>query len=351
MSFKTVKLALVTALAAGMLTACTPPMPPEVQAALAEASYTCVDGNGTASIPSVMDDATPILTDSLLGNCPGMTLEPVVGAADLAIFEGATPAECKAFNTVPYALDAGVISVTLESASGVILTPKTVQGIFDGTITNWEDPAITADNEDTELSVGPIQVFAPTDTLALKAFSDWFNHLTGKPFKAPLLKPQAGLTMDDLGELPEGSIALIPFSVFNAYSVEAYTVPLAASIVADKVNTLGVVADAGGVGSAGTQFKISKSDLGIDVAIDYSAKPIAPLGSDIAPDPYGATYPVKLGLCGQDTKLTRALARYLLRQDSQGALTTYVPLPDNIRAESLVVVSKGLPTPTDLPTK
>ncbi|MFM5905794.1 MAG: hypothetical protein ACKORF_06815, partial [Micrococcales bacterium] len=227
MSFRTVKLALVAAVAAGMLTACTPPMPPEVQAALAEASYTCIDGNGTAVLPSVMDDATPILTDSILGNCPGMSLEPVASGGNLTVYEGSTPTDCKAFNTVPYALDAGVVSVTLESASGVVLKPATVQGIFDGSITQWEDPAITADNEDTELSTGPINVFAPTDKLALAAFSSWYKHLSGKDFKAPLLKPQSNLTMQDLGDLPDGTIALLPFSVFNAYSVEAYTVPLA----------------------------------------------------------------------------------------------------------------------------
>jgi len=351
MAFRIAKVALLAAVAAGSLTACTPPMPPEVQAALAEASYTCIDGTANAVLPSVMDDATPVLTDSLAGNCPNMQLQQVDSAADLVVYQGSALGDCKAFDTVPYALDAGVISATLENASGVILSPATAQGIFDGSITQWDDPAITADNEDTELSTGPINVFAPTDKLALAAFSSWYQHLTGKTFKAPLLKPQSGLTMQDLGDLPEGTIALLPFSVFNAYSVEAYTVPLAASIVADKANPLGVVADAGGVGSAGTQFKTSKSASGIDVKIDYSAKPIAPLGSDVAPDAYGATYPVKLSLCGQDTKLTRAMARYLLRQDSQGALTNYVPLPDNIRAESLVVVSKGLPTPTNLPTE
>ena len=39
------------------------------------------------------------------------------------------------------------------------------------------------------------------------------------------------------------------------------------------------------------------------------------------------------------------VGRYLLRQDAQGSLTTYVPLPELIRAESLDVVSVGLPQP------
>ena len=39
------------------------------------------------------------------------------------------------------------------------------------------------------------------------------------------------------------------------------------------------------------------------------------------------------------------MARYLLRQDSQGSLTLVAGLPVAVRAESLAFVSKGLPTP------
>ena len=49
----------VTAIALGLvvgLTACDPPMPPELVAELAERSYTCVDGPVTVAVPEGMTD-------------------------------------------------------------------------------------------------------------------------------------------------------------------------------------------------------------------------------------------------------------------------------------------------------
>jgi hypothetical protein len=105
------------------------------------------------------------------------------------------------------------------------------------------------------------------------------------------------------------------------------------------------MADSSAFISAGTQLKLTKTDTGITVKMDYTAKPVPPLGSDVAPVPYGAIYPVNLSLCGKPSLLQRAVARFMLRQDSQGTLTTFVSLPENLRGESLLGVSKGLPEP------
>ena len=47
------------------LTACDPPMPPEVAAAIAEQSYTCVDGNAVVSSPGLMSDIVAGWADTL----------------------------------------------------------------------------------------------------------------------------------------------------------------------------------------------------------------------------------------------------------------------------------------------
>ena len=336
------KIASVAAAAALVLTGCTPPMPPEVQAALAEQVYTCVDGTVTTSFPAVMADAEISVTDSLSANCAGMAMTPAADAAtaDLVINDDAT--SCDAYNTVPYALDAALVVGVLPEASGLVLKPATVQAIFDGSITSWDDPAITADNDGIAVGSGAINLYSSTTPQALAAFAEWYQHLTGKKFVSRLtVNPD--LSSADLLDLPDNSVALLPYSVFTEYSINAMTIPYSAAIVVDaKTNPLGVVSDAAGVASAGTQLVAKKTASGIGVQINHDAKPLPPEGSDIAPEAYGAIYPVLLSQCGTDTKTKRAVARYLLRQDSQGALTTYVALPEAVRAEALVSVSKGL---------
>jgi hypothetical protein len=92
----------------------------------------------------------------------------------------------------------------------------------------------------------------------------------------------------------------------------------------------------------------SKSANGIvQLTFNPKAKPIAPEGVDVAPPPYQAVSVINLNLVGVDSLKTRAAARYILRQDSQGSLglSTVVGLPENLRIIALTEVSKGLPEP------
>ena len=54
-----------------------------------------------------------------------------------------------------------------------------------------------------------------------------------------------------------------------------------------------------------------------------------------------------MSLCGEDNQLARSVGRYLVRQDSQGALGSAVvaPLPEGLRAKAIAEVSKGLAKP------
>ena len=357
---KVAKLLVVLGVATQALTACTPPMPPEVKAALLEQTYTCIKGSATVSSGEAVADAVPMLHDSMVGVCPDMNFVPVAAGTkasvaatnDLYIADGNPAAgECKAVTTVPYALDAGVVTASLSQAAGLNLSMATVAGIFDGSITTWNDPKITADNAGSEVATGPITVVPTTSKLALSAFANWYKHVTGKAFTASLLTPKSALVAADLGTLADGSIALLPFSTFNVYSVNAMVPPIAAAIVSAQDPT-GAVPDVTGIGSAGTQLVSTKNANGISVRMDFNAKPIAPQGSDVAPTPYGAIYPLNLSLCAtggsgsKATKVAHAVARYLLRQDSQGSLTSLTGLPELLRAESLDAVSAGLPDPT-----
>ncbi len=172
------KITSVAAAAALVLTGCTPPMPPEVQAALAEQIYTCVDGTVTTSFPTVMADAELAVAESMSANCPGMSITPAADAATADLVVGNRATSCEAYNTVPYALDAALIVGLLPEASGLVLKPTTIQAIFSGAITAWDDAAITADNDGIAVGYGDINVFGSTTPEALAAFSDWYQHLT-----------------------------------------------------------------------------------------------------------------------------------------------------------------------------
>jgi hypothetical protein len=60
-----------------------------------------------------------------------------------------------------------------------------------------------------------------------------------------------------------------------------------------------------------------------------------------------------MALCGEDTTLKRTMARYFLRQDSQGVIlsATLMPLPEALRVDAISIVVVGLPIPTPASTE
>jgi hypothetical protein len=105
--------------------------------------------------------------------------------------------------------------------------------------------------------------------------------------------------------------------------------------------------------SASTQLVSSIEGTTLNVTLDPSIEPAAEAGLEEAVVPYQAVYPMSMGLCGEDTTLTRTMARYLLRQDSQGVIlsATLMPLPESIRIEAIQIVIVGLPVPTPVATE
>ena len=328
------------------LTACTPPMPPEVRAALAEQTFTCEPGNVDAVFPPAISELATGWADSIVGACPEMSLNPA-GTPETSTLAfsttGVTPPFCKAYSEVPFALDATVVAVNVPDLGSLNLTAKALQSIFDGSISNWNDPAIAALNPDFALPDLAIAVYGQAQKNGLAAFNSWMSRLLGGAFITPSVKPVSEITLDALTALPVGGIALAP------YSVNVQAMMTTASIVLDEADLLNslVPADSGSLYSASTQWKVSKTESTLTVSLDPKLKPLPPEGQDLAPAPYQAVYPVTMSLCGEDNLTTRAVARFLLRQDSQGLLGAgyVIALPESVRVEALVLVSVGLPEP------
>ncbi|MFM5903994.1 MAG: hypothetical protein ACKOOD_02780 [Microbacteriaceae bacterium] len=348
---KSMRFASVLALSSTLLTGCNPPMPPEALAALAEATFTCIDGEVKTAFAPEVAEGVDYLGQNLTMNCTGMTMTVTdFSSAQLVASSVASDGPAgSAYATVPYAVETGVFVITSSAGATALLSPKSIQGILDGSISEWADPQIVEDNAGIAPLEGPITLAPVSQAESVEALKVWYQHYTGKTLNTTIdvSKP---VSVADYENLPEGSIAFMPGAVFTQLSNIALVTPMAASILVDPTNfPLGAAPDLMSVQSAASQWKPTKSTDAVSVAFNWDAKPVPPAGFDVAPAPYQIIYPVNLRLYGTDNLAARATARYLLRQDSQGSFTLVSGLPVNVRAEALAFVSNGLPEPTPAP--
>jgi len=344
-----VKFGTVATLTVSLLTGCNPPMPPEALAALAEAYFTCEAGEVTSAFSPDVADGSEYLAENLAINCPGMVMS-ITDAANAQLVASSISTDgpgTAPYAVVPYAVESGVFVITSSMGASAVFSPKTVQGILDGSITDWADPAIVADNSGTAPLAGEITLIAKAQSEAVEALKVWYQHYTGKSLRSNF-EVAGEVTIADYQDLPEGSIAFMPGGVFTQLANVAMVTPMAASLLVDPEKfPAGAVPDYLSIQSGSSQWAITKSATGISVAMNFAAKALPPVGFDEAPAPYQIIYPVNISLFGTDNLAARAVARYLLRQDSQGSLTLVAGLPVTVRAESLAFVSKGLPEPED----
>ena len=338
--------------AAISLTACDPPMPPEVAAALAEQTYTCIQGDVKVSSGTDMSDLVLGWADSLTYACvdpePAMTITQAETPADAQVVISDYTPECSVSASVPLAVDAGAFVYTESDLGTLNLSPASIAGILTGTITNWNQ--LAKDNQGYDMPDLPLKLYKKADSLALKSVVDY---LTSQGITLPAklkVKPVDHLDNTDASALPEGEMAIVPNSF--AVGMGLYPANVYLGLDADKQPIL-ATADVSGIQAASTQWESSISGSNVSVKLNPSNKPLAPEGSDVAPTPYQLIYPVNIYVCGSDELLPRAVARYLLRLDSQGALavSNYAPLPEAVRIQALFSISKGLPTPKPKATK
>jgi hypothetical protein len=292
-------------------------MPPEILAAEAEKVVTCIDGDLTVATPSAIADVVDSWAISITGACTGMTLTALDAADETAqaviSMGGQISPACTPFATFPIAIDGGVVAFALSDAPNLTLSAANVQDIFSGKIKNWSDATLAASNPDAVLPDLPINIVGGPQQPVIDSLSTWFKKL-GTDFNPSLAKISE---IDDgafLATMAEGDIAL------TSYSNALYNYSTVAAIAVDGSYA---VADA----------------LGLQNGADDSFKPAE--GDFPA---YGAIYPINLALCGADNQISRTVARYLVRQDAQGALGSAIiaPLPNSLRITTIGLIEKGL---------
>lgn len=342
---------LATSLALS-LTACDPPMPPDVEAQILEQTYTCVDGASAVALPESMTDLGLQWADSLTYSCvdpePAMTIEIVEDglAADIVVSAYSLDESlCTPLATVPFALDAGEFAFQLSEAGSLSLSPKTISSIFKGEIRNWNDPIIADENPGSVFSDLPIIIRNDVDEQALKSVNSWFSRLDAA-IPESAVSPSQNVKLESFMPLEEGEIALVPHSLSMQLGLMSAAIYLGTD--PDTQEPTLAVSDTFGVASAATQLVATKQGTsGVTIELDPKIEPLAQAGMEDAGVPYQAIFPVNLNICGQDSLLHRAGALFLLRLDSQGALAASIfnPLSEQIRVESLAMVRKGLPMP------
>ena len=335
MSARLIKVVALIIGASFLLTACDPPMPPEVKAALAEQTYTCELGDTQLSAPEAIAAVTGDWQASVESNCPGMTITPAAEAdANVELQIGdIDQAICTPYATVPFAVDGVVLAVMLTDITNVNLSAETIAAIWAGDITVWNDPAIAELNPNFEMPATPIGFGTELSAEKAKPLTEWLSRLAGKSIAL-----QGGSAK--LASIAEGQVVVTSYSAAMNLSLPMVGITTAAG-------SDGVIPDVGSFNSAASMYRTKVSDGVVGLSFDSKAKPIAPEGVDVAPAPYQAVAVINLNLCGSDSLKTRAAARYILRQDSQGSLglSTVVGIPENLRIIALDVVSKGLPEP------
>lgn len=347
MKFKFRKLAtagVATALVLG-LSGCNPPMPPEMRAALAELSYTCVDGEAAMALPNAIFDLGAIWSDALVNACPGMTLIPETYDSESAALQVTSKPDglaCTPYASTPFAVDAAVVAFQVPDVYELYLDASTIAGIINGSIVSWDDPQIVATNPDYELPALELRLRPETDPETFEALARWVERESGITIDGSGLDLSRSLSVDELFELGDGELAIAHYSDALAAGAFNAAIRLGEERLAEPLQDNLV--------SAASQWRMIEggSAGAVTVELDPSIEPALLEGFDFAVEPYQAIFPVYLVLCGEESLNSRAVSRFLLRLDQQGVLAggAMLNVPETVRLAGLELVSAGLPEPS-----
>jgi phosphate transport system substrate-binding protein len=236
-------------------------------------------------------------------------------------------ARCKTGKAINIPMVTGPVAVVynLPGVEGLQLSPKTLGGIFNSTITKWDDAAIKADNPDAKLPATPIQAFHRSDesgtsdnfTKFLKATAEW-PHEPAKAWPAEA-KGQGAKGSDGIASSvkdTEGAISYVELSYAENSSLQK----------AKVANGAGEFVELTPESAAKTVETAEIKGTGNDLAlsIDYATKT-------------AGAYPIVLvtyeitcekGLPAEEQKIVKSFLTYTASDEGQAALKElgYAPL-------------------------
>jgi len=331
--------------------ACTPAMPPELLAQLADSSINCGTADVSASAPGELSYVINQWGSDYNSFCPAatVTVSDQASIGNISYSDSPMPSSsCNAFLSIPVAIDAGVIATNVAGANGIVIDAKVLSMVLQGKITSWADPAIAGINPIFELPDEPILVNKTITKEVSNSIDSWMTNLdkqnwTGIPSDFSVTDSvESGAVMMQMAN--EGSIALLPssFALNNGYQLMAVAATSGVDPVIPSVET---------IYSASTQLESQTSSSSITAKMNYSKDPLPAEGQNEADQPWQAIYPIYEHLCiGGIEQDARSYARFSLRTSSQGYLLSYnlQGVTEDLRGKALELVSQGLPSPSPI---
>lgn len=346
--------------ATALISACTPPLPPDVLAAQAEANITCQTGAQNVSLPEDFVGASDAVNVNLSGTCPeqslvevpagepaSLTITATAPSADqVAAFEKICPSGAI---TVPVFGYPVVLALNVIGLEGVVMTSQALAGILDGSVTSWTDPLITDANPGIDLTGIP-----DITVMSLEGGSGAVNAMTAYLSKTASDSWTAGTvdtievgtkfatTADLVTELTmtDGAVAVLPaIQAVNAGMPMASVDINGTTISVDDtqllkvgVGALTITTDAKGNMVATPAVGGTPVPENFDAA---AAKVVLAEGQEMIGWPIiGIAHML---VCDDGTDpLPLSSAQFLVRLAGQGSLETFglVPLPEPIRVST-----------------
>lgn len=364
-----------------LVSGCTPPMPPDVLAARAEAQVVCQQGDLAVAVPEAFTGSMAAVGMALGAVCPEQTItEVAVGEpAPIQLTDVAPSSETlRAFAeeqcagspalTIPAFAYPVSLAYNIIGVEGLTLTPQAVAGILNGSITSFEDPLITAENDGFDLSgLPPITVLGLEGPQgSVEAMTAWLNQQDPQSWTSGVVAtlPTARSlpsNLDLIAELTlaEGNVAVIP--VFEAMNnvIPSASLPVTGTDEEGTAVDLVVTSDdvqLTKVGSGATTVtKDEAGNLTATAAVGGLPNPgVFDLGASkivLAEGQPLAGWPVlgyaHLMVCDSATDpLPLSFAQYLVRLAGQGALESFgvTPMPEPIRVQTFLPLKVTLAT-------
>ena len=359
------------AAAALVLSGCTPPLPPDVLAAQAEANITCQSGTLSVASPEIFTGALDAVGQSLTATCPDQTVVEV-GAdqpapvqlidvlPSVTVLADFKTSSCPTGSTlvVPAFNYPVTMAFNEPGLEGIQLSPQAVAGILGGTIKTWNDPLITASNDGLGLEgLPPMKLIGlKGEQGAMQAMTAWLTSVAPQSWKlgtvgsVPSAMPFATVTdlVTDI-TATEGAIAVLPVSTAVNNVLGMASLPAGADLniwVSPDDVQLAKVGSAAMTDQTATLATGESLDMlvygpglgGVPVEgqFDIAASKIV-----LAKDQELIGWPVMgvahLLICNEPGKpLPLSFAQYVVRLAGQGSFEAFglTPLPEPIRIKT-----------------
>ncbi len=369
-SLRGIVLATFVGMGALVVTACTPPLPPDVLAAQAERNITCQDGAQDVSLPDDFAGSMALVNGSLTGACANQSITEVPAdapagvriidrapsAADIAAFAKTCPSGVITVPAFAYGVAPTYNIIGLE---GLVLPPDVIAGILTGAITRWDDPAIVAANPGVDLTNLPditvMSLEAPQG--AVEAETAWLAKAAPKAWTQGTVGTIGiGNTYPTLADLAaELTVTDGAFAILPAVDAVANNLPMATAEVQGQsvsVDQSALVKIGSGATSITTDdagnITASPAIGGVPVEGNFdaaAAKIVLAEGQEMVGWPV-VGYAHMLVCDDPADPLPLSSAQYLARLAGQGSLETYglTPLPEPVRIKLFAPLKVTLPS-------